>query len=551
MRKESNSTKHSSQLASGEKRGASCPQATTTESEEVATESTISDIPETELDARSTLTHPTSTRSVNTSANRLTRSNDVRKVAPLVEELPCRRPQNEEIKRIATTEDSEVRVLDEEESSSEHGVGAHKIQGPNIGTEEQILRNSRDVSRASSANDIVIPNAHVVEDDAVTAYVIEPSSIVYGNSSEKPPMDEEAACFSCVCPCMSCKVKTDSKRRRASLLCVAVSFIILALLAIFIALAATGRFRPDPPPPDQDELRNLIANTSPDGGISLNDTRSYQHAAFSWLLEDPRLSGFSTSQLIERYALACLYNSLNGDRWKENDGWVAHGRSVCDWYNVTCAAWPNISSISLIRNNLRGNIFAPELVMLQSLKVLEFEGNFMFAKIPEELGNLASLEQLLLRNNSLQGSIPSALAKLSSLQYLKLHRNDFTGHIPTALSSMDSLIYLTLGDNALTSTIPFELSQMKNLQVLKLYQNGLTSTIPSELGLMSNLHSLDLDRNRLESTIPTELGDLKYLERLRLHGNKLVGSVPASICDLTNDIIVDCTLNCTCCRKCK
>mmetsp|Transcript_19912 Transcript_19912/g.42911 ORF Transcript_19912/g.42911 Transcript_19912/m.42911 type:complete len:558 (+) Transcript_19912:99-1772(+) len=546
--------KQSSLVKSSDKKRPTRPQTATTGSEVVSSEPISSDaIEETELETTSSLTRPVSSSRSNNSANRSTagRSNDKRRVVPWVEELACTPP--EETHSGPQIEEAAAR---EATQAPEHAVGAHKVRGRSYVSLSSIEdhHSIRDMSRESSANDIVIPNAHVVEeDDAITAYVVEPPSVFFGDASNKPPMDKEAAFCSCVCPCMSCKVQNaESRKRRTTLLWIAGALTTVAVLT-FIVLAATGRFRPDPPPPplDQEQIRSLIASASPDGGASLNDTTSYQHTAFSWLVEDPWLSGFSDSQLLERYSLACLYTSLKGDDWRERDGWMAQGRSVCDWYNVTCAAWPNITSIRLIRNNLRGDVFAPEIIMMESLKVLELEGNFISSTIPEEIGIMSSLEQLLLRNNSLQGAVPSELAKLSSLQYLKLHRNDFTGTIPKELSSMDSMIYLTLGDNALSSSIPSELSQMKNLQVLKLYQNELASTIPSELGLMSSLDTLDLDRNRLVSTIPAEFGNLKHLERLRLHGNKLVGSLPTSICNLTNNIIVDCAINCTCCRKCK
>ena len=170
--------KQSSLVKSSDKRRTTRPQTATTESEVVSSEPISSDaIEETELETTSSLTRPVSTRSPNTSANRSTRSNDKRRVVPWVEESPCTPPEYEETQSGPEAEEAEVR---EATQPPEHAVGAHKVRGRNYvsisSTEEH--HSIRDVSRASSANDIVIPNAHVVEeDDAITAYVVEPSSI--------------------------------------------------------------------------------------------------------------------------------------------------------------------------------------------------------------------------------------------------------------------------------------------------------------------------------------------------------------------------------------
>jgi hypothetical protein len=83
-------------------------------------------------------------------------------------------------------------------------------------------------------------------------------------------------------------------------------------------------------------------------------TASPQSKAMEWLENDPNLGNFSDEKRIQRYALATLFYSTNGDKWTENEFWLSESEE-CRWIGVTC---PDIavSGLNLTLNYLQGKI---------------------------------------------------------------------------------------------------------------------------------------------------------------------------------------------------
>ena len=130
----------------------------------------------------------------------------------------------------------------------------------------------------------------------------------------------------------------------------------------------------------------------------------------------------------ERAALIALYDSTNGDNWKNNTGWLGEPGTECSWRGIRCTD-ERVTRLALTRNSLRGSI--PRVLRkLSKLEELDISGNKLTGNIPQELGQLSQLNNLYLSSNDLTGSIPPELGQLSQLNNLYLIGNDLTGSIP-------------------------------------------------------------------------------------------------------------------------
>jgi len=151
-------------------------------------------------------------------------------------------------------------------------------------------------------------------------------------------------------------------------------------------------------------------------------------------------SALASIPLNEREALIALYNSTDGDNWRDNSRWktpplhtdgFAMPGTEDTWYGVTVSS-DRVIALYLSQNHLTESIPA-ELGNLADLISLNLSYNNLTGSIPPELGNLEYLQNLNLRFNELTGSIPSELGNLVNLQYLRLWGNELTGSIPSEL----------------------------------------------------------------------------------------------------------------------
>ena len=88
----------------------------------------------------------------------------------------------------------------------------------------------------------------------------------------------------------------------------------------------------------------------------------------------------------ERAALVALYQSTDGDSWKNNYGWLGAEGTECSWYGVSCNSG-SVSKLDLSRNSLVG-------------------------VLPIEFGNLTELTFLNLGYNSVSGNITELFKNL-------------------------------------------------------------------------------------------------------------------------------------------
>ena len=262
----------------------------------------------------------------------------------------------------------------------------------------------------------------------------------------------------------------------------------------------------------------------------------------------------------DRAALAAFYEATNGPNWINNTNWLSD-LPIGTWFGVTSDETGRVVELSLVENNLRGEI-STEVGQLFSLSVLALWDNQLIGEIPAELGNLANLKSLFLDANDLSGKIPAELGNLNNLTELWLDGNRLTGCLPDGLTDV-SYIDLSLnpcpGRNALAALYEstdganwtndanwlsdkpldewYGVTTNSSGQIIRLdlSNNRLNGKIPVELGNISNLATLFLFGNSLDGEVPVELGNLANLRRLFIGGNLLDGCIPDGLQDVPNN----------------
>ncbi len=146
---------------------------------------------------------------------------------------------------------------------------------------------------------------------------------------------------------------------------------------------------------------NLIFRRSPASMGFLGDSQSPQNLAFLWLIGDLQGSmETSEERVLQRWTLALLFYSLEGESWVNSDGWLT-ANDLCLWFTTSnesiCDELGLLNRLDLVQNNLQGSL-------------------------PEELALLStSLVGVNLKTNGISGSLPSGLGNLSSLGTCELY----------------------------------------------------------------------------------------------------------------------------------
>jgi hypothetical protein len=298
-----------------------------------------------------------------------------------------------------------------------------------------------------------------------------------------------------------------------------------------------------------------------------------QCRAYEWVLEDPKWETYSKERLLQRFALATLYFSTNGDHWVHVGGdtvqidymsynltqdvkaqtqsyrrpqkpkvysitskqWLSHDTNECDWFSLAplngltvCNEGNFIASLFLEKNGLSGTL-PPELGLLTRLSDLDlFSGNLQGA-IPTEIGLLTNLVNLNLAENNLQSTLPSEIGLLTNLESLAADRNRMEGTLPPEFYQLSNLQLFKLGPNHFAGSLPHNFGRLlPNTKLLWLQAHSLTGTIPHSLHHCKGLALLNLAENQLTGTIPSLLGSLP-LGRIDLQNNRFSGSLPSEL----------------------
>lgn len=384
--------------------------------------------------------------------------------------------------------------INESPKSPDTHVGAFHIAGisDSRGCDEQISA----AGGLSSGNDVEhVPSVTISMSPDMNADLSIPTAFLVPNDTSTISEGEKELVGDLV---------VDAKRApwyssRKSIFVLSVLFTIAIVGAVVAIIVGSREQRP------QNQLQ-LIKSESRDNGAALSDSDSPQAASFRWLKEDPSIDSYTDAILLERYALATLYESTQGHRWKNNANWMSYDESVCNWAMISCNEKNRVEKVMMKDNGLQGKIPGELFHHLSYLYELDMSVNALSGTLGEDLGG--SLAWIRLQDNALSGELTSdSFSKLHKLRSLHLYRNSFEGPLPD-IWHLEDLQVLRLNENRFNGSLPSGVGELLNLESLWLHNNNLTGLIPSELGKVHRLDYLILRFNDFSGSIPSELGRL-------------------------------------------
>lgn len=256
-------------------------------------------------------------------------------------------------------------------------------------------------------------------------------------------------------------------------------------------------------------------------------------------------NGGQTVHEDDSLALVAFYNSLNGDTWLDNSGWLVDG--VEFWIGVNQVEeveegepWrvTRFRTPDFPRYNMtEAGSLPPEFGDLEHLQRFRFRYNKLSGPIPPEIGKMTELRRFRTRGNYMSGAVPwDELVSLPHLQRFKIQYNYFTGEIPAAIGDFPSMLRLVLGGNDFEGEIPQEIANVSTLQRFEV------QGLPNVTGPIPDLSALeDIGRLRFhftnfdEGPIPNWLLDVsETVWELQLAGTNRTGSVPDWMADMVN-----------------
>lgn len=270
----------------------------------------------------------------------------------------------------------------------------------------------------------------------------------------------------------------------------------------------------------------------------VDDPDTPQGQAAQWIInEDEFRICPDDPKLIQRWALAVMYYSTEGDSW-----------TMCFDGDEQCA-------------NDTDELGNPLISFLSSVNECEWFG---ITCIP--VNGRFCVERIIFEDNNLSGIIPTELGLLEELRVLGMEQGTTSGRIPSELGQLQRMIFIDLDFNELTGEIPSEIYKLTNLETLDLNVNFLNGTLDTQIGVLTNLTFFQLQNNLFSGTIPSETGQLSLLETFNVHKNDFSGEIPPDMCNMRpaplSSLIADCQckgregrrnpekVSCSCCSGC-
>jgi hypothetical protein len=170
------------------------------------------------------------------------------------------------------------------------------------------------------------------------------------------------------------------------------------------------------------------------------DPNSPQTLAVEWLISDEDAETYSDLKLTQRYALACLFYSTNGENWSKSSlSWLVEWSDECTWWGIECNSSGGIRIINIANENLSGPL-PPEIHLLSdTLEELYLNANRITGTIPGKVSRLTKLRRLQLTGNLLTGSIPTSLGSLVNLRLFSVKNNNINGFLPSEMGALTLL----------------------------------------------------------------------------------------------------------------
>jgi hypothetical protein len=142
---------------------------------------------------------------------------------------------------------------------------------------------------------------------------------------------------------------------------------VVAVVLLVTVAVVLGMVLPEKSPSPQEvlqKLKSLLIPVSFDNGTALQTPLTPQNNALNWLAGNVNLDSYSNATKIQRYALATLFYSTDGNSWDSKGNWRSD-RKECEWDAVYCKN-DSIESLEIYDNNLVGTI-PNELALMSNL----------------------------------------------------------------------------------------------------------------------------------------------------------------------------------------
>lgn len=259
----------------------------------------------------------------------------------------------------------------------------------------------------------------------------------------------------------------------------------------------------------------------------------------------------------------CNFAGITCDHWGD-----AVAIDISDWSlrghfpSHVCLYLPNLRSLRLGYNDLRGDLFpvdvlsclhlrelnlsstgligaVPDLSGLASLKVIDMSSNFFTGEFPISVFKLTDVEVVNFNENPgfNMWQLPESIARMRKLTVLVLSTTSLRGELPEWIGNITSLVDLEMCGNYHVGRIPTSIGKLRNLRRLELYYNLFQGPIPDEIGNLTNLVDLDISVNQLTGVVPEGLCKLPKLRFLQFYNNSLTGEIPPVIVNSTTLVI--------------
>ncbi|KAF0929143.1 hypothetical protein E2562_016382 [Oryza meyeriana var. granulata] len=214
--------------------------------------------------------------------------------------------------------------------------------------------------------------------------------------------------------------------------------------------------------------------------------------------------------------------------------------------DISGLSFPGTLALLDLSSNHFTGVIPPSLTGCARLKTLNLSYNGLAGAIPDSIGDIAGLEVLDVSWNHLTGAIPGGIGNAcTSLRVLGASSNNISGSIPESLSSCHALRLLDVANNNVSGAIPAAvLGNLTAVESLLLSNNFISGSLPATISYCKNLRVADLSSNKISGALPAELcSPGAALEELRLPDNLVTGTIPPGLSNCSRLRVVDFSIN--------